>query len=118
MHTQDIREEALNTKLLQEDVPTPFWPKSNGHVALVDIPTDELNTFQPLAKTDQAAYIATLLCKALINKENGERIFQEADRDMVKRMGGAMLTPVFKQATKFFGAGAEVDKAAADAKKN
>jgi hypothetical protein len=29
-----------------------------------------------------------------------------------------MLTPVFKQATKFFGAGAEVDKAAADAKKN
>lgn len=117
MNTQDIREEALNTKLLQEDVPTPFWPKSNGHVALVDIPTDELNELAPLSKKDQAAYIAALLCKALINKDTGEHIFQEADRDMVKRMGGAMLTPVFKQVGAFFGT-ADVNKAAAEAKKN
>lgn len=117
MNTQDIREEALNTAPLQEDVPTPFWPKSNGHVAIIDIPTDELNELTPLSKKDQAAYIAALLCKALINKDNGERIFAEADRDMVKKMGSAMLTPVFKQVGAFFGT-TDPGKAAADAKKN
>jgi hypothetical protein len=116
MNTQDIRAEAFATPLKQEDVPTPFWPKSDGQVAITDIPTDELHELQPLSKKDQAAYIAALLCRALVNKHNGERIFADADRDMVKKFGGSMLTPVFKQVATFFGT--DVEKAVAEAKKN
>lgn len=116
MNTQDIREEAFATPLKQEEVATPFWPKSNGHVAITDIPADELQQLHPLSKQDQGAYTAALLCKALVNKNNGERIFADADRDMVKKMGASMLAPVFKQVATFFGV--DVEKAVAEAKKN
>lgn len=114
--TQSIREEILNTPRKQEDVPTPWWPRSDGHIALRDVPTDEILALESVKNKSQGLYVAALLIKALINKDTGDPIFADADREAVSKLGLTTLNPIFEQVQTFFGIGNKT--AVADAKKN
>lgn len=120
MDTQSLREAALNTPRKQEALATPFWPGTDGHVALLDVATDEITELRQSLmegdRKDPAAFTAALLCRALINKETGERLFQDADRDAVKKMGSSITNPIAKQLTQFLGL--DTKAAVEDAKKN
>lgn len=119
MDTQSLREMAINTPRKQEDIATPFWPGTNGHVAIVDVPTDEITELRKALieeQKDPAAFTAALLCRALINKWTGEQMFQDTDRDTVKKMGSSITNPIAAQLTKFLGL--EAKTAIEEAKKN
>lgn len=102
MDTQSIREAALSVPRKQQDLSTPFWPGTDGHVAISDVPLSELTALSSLAKVDAAAYSAALACKVLINKENGEHIFADADRDVVGAHASTLQT-IVSQINEFFG---------------
>lgn len=114
--TQLIRETILATPRKQEDVPTPWWPTLDGHIALRDVGTDTILALEHVRQKNQAHYIAALLIKALIHKETNEQIFAEADREAVAALGLTVLNPIFAQVRAFFGLGET--NAVAEAKKN
>lgn len=114
MDTQSLREAALNAPIKQEDIATPFWPGTDGHVAIGDVPTDELTALSSLAKEQNGMYSSALICRALINKETGEQLFSDADRDMINKQGSTVIK-LMKQLNSFFGFDT---KAAIEAAKN
>jgi hypothetical protein len=113
MNTMSLREMAMQAPRKQRDVPTPFWPGTDGHFAIADVPMPDLVLMRDLAKTDPAGYSAALIIKTLINKFSGETAFSDADRDWLKGQGSvvmALITPV----NEFFGF--DTKKAIEDAK--
>ena len=103
----DLREKILNAKPKQQDVATPFWEGTDGCIALQDIPAGDLGTLQIQLQEDPMKLAAATLCKALIDKRTGERIFSDADRDAVMHLGTSVLTPLMQQVGEFFGMDAE-----------
>lgn len=117
---QSLRAAALNEPAKQQDLPTPFWQGTDGQFALTDIPSDEMMQFDKLRKAGESptVFLAAILCRALVKRSTGQRVFQDADRDMVAHMGTSIVTPIFKQISEFYGMGADVKAAIEDAKKN
>lgn len=117
---QALREAALNEPAKQMDLATPFWRNTDGNFAITDIPSDELMAFDAIRKSadNKATYLAAIICRALVKRSTGQRVFQDADRDMIARMGASVLTPIFKQISEFFGLGEDVKAAVENAKKN
>ena len=102
----DLRTLILNSAPKRVDVPTPFWGDGvDGHVALQDIPADELGKLQNELGTEPMKMAGAILVRALIDKRTGTRIFEDADRDAVLRLGSSTLLPVFQQVMDFFGLG-------------
>lgn len=117
---QSLRAAALNSPLKQEDIATPFWRGTDGQFALADIPNDELMQLRKNIDTTSVTgvFAATLICRALVKRTTGERVFTDADRDMVAHMGTSVLTPIFLQISRFYGLGTDIKDAIEDAKKN
>jgi hypothetical protein len=110
--TFDIRSSILNTKPKTQDVSTPFWSQKDengveqvdGHLALQDIPGDDLADIVNGAP-NRVKGLAGILCSSLINKDTGLPVFTMADRDTVAHMGTSELLPLFAVVEKFFALG-------------
>lgn len=110
----DIRSLILNQSPKKQDVSTPYWSQIDengneqvdGHIAIQDIANDVLMELQDARKNgtiSAAQFIAGVVTKALMNKDTGAALFQEADRDLVAKLGTTVLQPLFQDVTKFFG---------------
>lgn len=125
MDTKKIRDAFLNAPEKTEDILIPEWLKSllepDTRLAFKDIPSDLINLWRKqFIENDktgngQANLSAALFCKALINAENGEPIFEAADRDMIVKFGMTRMQSLYDQLSSFLGFGTG---AVADAKKN
>lgn len=123
MDTQKIREAFFNAPEKVVDVPTPDWlapyVETTTQLGIQDAPTDELSLLRKQAEKDPSGNDATkaaiLICRCLINRENGELIFQPTDRDAVAHLGSTKLTPLLEIINEFFGFTA---KPVENAKKN
>lgn len=121
--TFDIREHIINQPMKTEDVPTPFWSKKDeegnelvdGHIAFQDVPGAELQPLQLALAKQPTQLFAAMLCKALVNKDTGQRIFQDTDRDFVAGLGSSILQTLIDPLQKFLGLNTE---AVEEAKKN
>jgi hypothetical protein len=112
MDTQSARNYILTQAPKTQDVATPFWPDLNGQVALRDMPGADLidqSVAQMSGNLSASALPAAIVCKSLILKDTGERIFQDTDRDAVAQLGSTVLKPLFEQVQSFFGLGQNVD---------
>lgn len=117
MKAKDARRYTLEkVGVKRELVKTPFWPELDGHVYMEDIPTDELLTMEHLKKAPNGDlfYIGALLCKALVVEDEGrfERMYEETDRELVVKLGGSVLGPIFLHAQTFYGTGSNAVQAA------
>lgn len=119
----DLRTHILNQPLKTQDIPTPFWSQKDengvelvdGHIAMQDVPGDQLQALQGLLKQEPIKLLAALICASFINKETGARIFQDTDRDMVAGFGSSVLMPIMDPLQAFLGLNTE---AVEQAKKN
>ncbi|BCL83171.1 hypothetical protein ccbrp13_56360 [Ktedonobacteria bacterium brp13] len=114
MNGQSIREAAMATPKKTQDVATPFWPTTDGQVAIADQDMGTLTAMRELAKTDPAGYPAALICKVLISKETGDPVFADADRDWIKGQASVVMA-LIHPINEFFGF---ETKAAVEAAKN
>lgn len=121
MDTSKIREAFLNAPEKQEDVDIPEWLapllEPDTQLAIKDMASDLLSTLRKQYLKDQndAAFAASIICNCLINKADGQLIFQTTDRDFIAKLGYTKLEPLYIQAGRFFGFSTTP---VADAKKN
>lgn len=101
MNGQSIREAAMAAPKKTQDVPTPFWPGTDGQIVIADMNTSDLSALSDLAKTDSGSYGAALVIKALASK-TGEQIFTDADRDWLKARASVVM-PLTKTIQEFLG---------------
>lgn len=113
----DIRSLILNQPLKREDLPTPFWSQKDengneqvdGHIAMCDIPASELEPLQKALAQEPLKLSAAATCRALINKDTGERLFSDTDRDALLQRGTSELFPLFKDVAIFLGLNVDMD---------
>ena len=123
MDTSKLREAFLAAPEKQEDVPLPEWlapfVDADTQLAIKDLPGDVLALLRKQHKNSQnqndATFAASIICKCLINKADGQLVFQPTDRDALAQIGSTKLEGLFKQSGVFFG---WTDTPVADAKKN
>lgn len=119
----DIREHIINQPMKTQDIATPFWSKKdedgnelvNGHIAFQDVPGSELQPLQLALAKQPTQLFAAMLCKALINKDTGQRLFQDTDRDFVAGLGSSILQTLIDPLQTFLGLNTD---AVEEAKKN
>lgn len=115
MDTQSLREMAMATPRKTQDIATPFWPGTDGQIAIADMNIDDITALRPLAASDPGSYSAALVIKALVSKETGEQIFSDADRDSLKAQASVLL-PVVSEINEFLGFGSTIKAVVAAAK--
>ena len=123
MAAADVRQYIYAQPYRQQDLPTPFWPAINGKIALRDVPGDEaLNFGNPAAYPGGAAsMVGEMLCRTLLNKDDGQLIFPLTERDfLAHQLGMSVLGPILKTLYIFLGLGSEEEaaKMLEDVKKN
>lgn len=110
-----LQEAIANTPYKQEDIETPFWPKTDGHLALRDVPPATLKTIEQLAKIAPEKYAAALIQLVLVKRSTGERIYSPEQRSILEDLGSSVTIPLMQKINAFLGFNKD---ALANAKKN
>ena len=102
MNTASLRETIMQTPRKVQQIATPFWPGTDGTIAIGDVPMDVLTSLRDLAKRDASSYSAALAVAVLVNVSNGEKLFSDADRDWLKQHSSNLM-PLVTKINEFFG---------------
>lgn len=107
----NIRAHIISQPMKTQDIATPFWSAKDeqgnelvdGHIAFQDVPGDELQPLQIALAKQPTQLFAAILCKSLINKDTGERLFSDTDRDVVAKLGGSIQMHLIDPLQAFLG---------------
>lgn len=99
----------LQSKPKLQDVPTPYWPDLDGHVAMRKLKADEgLDLANSLANSKQ--FMAAVLSKSLVLKDTGEQLFDEKGLSLILQEDLDEVKALFKLCAEYNGLGDDTKK--------
>src|SRR6266567_961876 len=105
----------LQSRPKLQDVPTPYWPELDGHVAIRKLKADEaLDLVNNTEQISNKQFMAQVLAKSLVLKDTQEQLFDEKGLSFILQEDLDEIKDLFKLCAAYNGLGADEE----DTKKN